>query len=168
MSRTWAVMRSAMSDTGGLPPLLARAAAAALVGRNPLLPVDPVRPVGAAWTRGHGDVVAVAVGVAVARDAARVVQVVGNRGVVFQHGVVVRAVQPARIAAEAAGKAFTPRPVDEVVIDGVALGHPRSREPLPGAAPARQAALDLDRQVLVLGLALLEVRQHRGGDADRG
>src|SRR3984957_14049854 len=119
MSRTWAVMRSAMSVTAGLPPLLARAAAAALVGRNPLLPVDPVRPVGAARTRGHGDVVAV--GVAVARDAARVVQVVGNRGVVFQHGVVVRAVQPARIAAEAAGKAFTPRPVDEVVIDQVVL-----------------------------------------------
>src|ERR1700722_7852450 len=120
-------MRSAMSDTGGLPPLLPgagttlgaaagsrlRSAAAGAAGAG----ARAGGAVGAARTRGHGDVVAVAAAVAVGRDAALVVQVVGNRGVVFQHGVVVRAVQSARVTAEAAGKAFTPRPVDEVVID---------------------------------------------------
>src|SRR6202044_1728606 len=62
-----------------------------------------------------GHAVVIAVGVpAAGRGAAPVVQVVGNRGVVCQHGVVVRAGQFARVAAEEAGDAFAPRPVDEV------------------------------------------------------
>ena len=37
-----------------------------------------------------------------------------------------------------------------------------------GATAARQAAVDLDGQVLVLRLALLQVGEHRGRDEDRG